>query len=1190
MPQGKDGLAKQIRAWLAVRNLGEMAVPPPEVSPPAMPDVSVMELKVVPRLQGSIERLAVAPQLGKAVPALASLMSLMERNDAEKIYNFLIGLIVPEAYDERAAGIWFRQCHLLRSSIMPEAVMGFFTLISGYSREEFHLGFMEILSCWLKTLRAAAVTTEDSSVKIPLEVANRFPDRFGFVCLRISSGGIDLINSLNRFFRRISEESTDEETSKLLLDYTIETGWLLDESDFVQIWNLLKRRGNLVHGRLSRGLVPVSSIRFLAGILRGIESRRELEKFYASERVHKAMELFNTSNRKRVIGGLSKSPEFCRHIDNQLEMDLVIEAVSHGIAGSEHSKMGESIVNFLDNVPGGISLGKLIRFLKAIGEEISGEVVQFLARLLDDTQPENRLSPSNTIRFSKITAGILPVSISTDRAALKAFYRSLVEMNHSQARQALIQLDKAAFHSGVSLSSILSASSLLIRAAEPETAKRYLTRITSTAKLIEALSAIDRKRTLAGLAPLWVELILSFHPEVENTIIDYVVKINDVTIRHRYLENVVTRLLQEVQTDDPVFSECLAFAVSGYNSAGDIEKLRETEHRVFQKVLRAGGRIEAVDKVLTDLLAIPGFEGNRSEDLIKGIRRICDRFSRTAVWEEGADRLFSQFLKTGVSNILRFFVDYPQALEVVSSDVIGELAERLMPGESAPVHSGVTGTGSTAKIFFGSIMPDCIALFGRDISMLTGFLFSLAEEITRSIGGMTGDSEFTEYLVEKLNQEILQDRVTVLDSWLSQKTPPPLRIDENWSGSRREEWVARKETFENTRMKLFGAVSALVGTTGADTKELILNVAGFLSMELKAAKIPGSASLSLNWNRKMMEQLITRSQGVAPFSLFAAHRAGAFPSPETYGYLEGLHGFMEQDLYHGWRQAALPPLLNCAVEIVLVSRNSAEKAMSLARAATDAIEFLGYTGAENFLSTLQQSFYNQSGGQDPFDLMEKSFLLPLWKRNSAERLDLLILGMNKSRILMNILIERLAIENTVTGKIAFMTSFSNFFISVESSLLDIESEPVRSKIAEALMDSWIFSGAGRKEQSLVEEITEAVDFVKDVFRRVRYGSGIVSAREAGEISADMRRKYRDNADSVAIILRWTVDPAREGLLKMLEESQTLLQAAGTDSELMRLLDLHGADSGFVREALPLAEKPGELKEYLRKRKLKSTGM
>jgi hypothetical protein len=274
---------------------------------------------------------------------------------------------------------------------------------------------------------------------------------------------------------------------------------------------------------------------------------------------------------------------------------------------------------------------------------------------------------------------------------------------------------------------------------------------------------------------------------------------------------------------------------------------------------------------------------------------------------------------------------------------------------------------------------------------------------------------------------------------------------------------------------------------------------------------------------------------------------------------------------------------------VIVSKNSMEKAMSLARAATAAIEFLGYSDAESYLSTLKQSLYNHSGAQDPLDLVEKNFLLPLWKRNSAERLDLLMLGMKKSRLLMDILLERLAIESDVAEKISFMTSYSTFFISVESSLLQIDSDPVRSKIAEALTDLWIFSGTGKNDLSLVEGITEAADSVKDVFRRVRYGSGIVSSREAGEISADMRRKYRDNADSVAIILRWTVDPAREGLLRMLEESQTLLQAAGSDSELMRLLDYHGADRGFVVEALPFAENPRELKEYLKKRVLESAG-
>jgi hypothetical protein len=162
-----------------------------------------------------------------------------------------------------------------------------------------------------------------------------------------------------------------------------------------------------------------------------------------------------------------------------------------------------------------------------------------------------------------------------------------------------------------------------------------------------------------------------------------------------------------------------------------------------------------------------------------------------------------------------------------------------------------------------------------------------------------------------------------------------------------------------------------------------------------------------------------------------------------------------------------------------------------------------------------------------------------------------------------------------------MKHYATLFITVENALLGINSDFEKTKIADGLMDSWVFSGTDFSARKPVMEISETVELVRDIFRRVKYNSGIVSASEAGEISADMRRKYRDNADSVAIILRWTVDPAREGLLQLLEESQLLLQAAGTDAELMRLLDMHGARSGFLKEAEPYSENPSALKKFLK---------
>ncbi|PIE51765.1 hypothetical protein CSA37_07125 [Candidatus Fermentibacteria bacterium] len=1174
-------LERQIKAWLNTRNAGHISIPPPETAPPAVPDPSDVTLSIVPEIQESLEKISTVSQLGSSVPALASLISVMSKKDYENLYDLLSVLKVPSSFDETVAENWFRQCHRLSTSIIPVAVTGYFRIHSIFSDQCKAGKTDEILSCWLRPLMSEGATGERAAA-ISLEIAERFPDRFASVCMRISSGGAEIIDSLEKFLKRTDQEKNSEDINSYLLDFTIETGWLLEPGDFEQIWNLIKRRGQLVHPRLNSKLVPVSSIRFLAGILHGIEVLTAFDDFFASEREQKAMEVFKTKDRKLIREFLAEYHDLGGYLDDQMEIDLVAEAVAHIVGDYDQSKTGMAIVSFLTNVPGGVSSGMITGFLQTAGEEISGETVQFLTRLVEETSLENRLSPSNTIIFSGIAAKIFPISSAADRAALKMFYRALTEMKYGETRTALIQLENAAFNSGLSINSILSAASLLARAAAPEEVTKYLCRIKTTARLLEALSVMDRKKMLSDFAHPWLATLVSFPDSVHNNIVDFIYRISDLTVRKRFLDNVVSRLLAEVQPQDPVFQECLAFAVNGYNSASGITKIRDTEHNVFHKVLRASGRIEAVDTVITSLLSIPGIEENRSRELIDGIRLVCDRFSRIAVWEEGADRLFADFLETGVSKILHSFVDNPQLLEASSAGIVKEIAARLLPEHRCPDSSTVTNPAAVCKIFLESILPECASLFSREPSRFRGFLFSLTREFTGSIGGVTGDKDYILHLSSRLEEEIVEDKVMVLDAWLSQKSPPPINLDKNWSESRLDEWVAERAVFENTRMKLFGAVSALVGSEGSSIRENILNTAGFLASRLSRAGIQGADTLSLIWNREMMEELISRADGASPFSLLAEYRKGVQPDWQIYAYLKKTDGFMEEDAYHSWRYLTLPQLLNCAVELELVSLNSSFTAIEIAEAATSAIEFLGYSNTEAFLSTLKQSF-NSSGSLDAFQLLEKNFLLPLWKRNSSERLNLRMLGMSRGRQITEILSERLEMIKSVNKRVSFMKGYSNLFIAVEDALLQIDTD--RSKIAEALMNSVIFSGDGvlPDGHGAFLEVSEAVDFIKDIFKRIRFGSGIVSTREAEEISSDMRRKYRDNADSVAIILRWTVDPAREGLLKILEESQTLLQAAGSDSELMRLLDRHGADAGFEQETMKFTENPEALKNYLRSR-------
>ncbi len=1171
---------QRIKAWLRRKQSDQIIVQSPFVNVPDLPDLKLVQLKEVPKLTGSVKRLAISSSLGFSVQALASLLSVMDRSDAEKLYTEMSKKTTSLNIDEKLAHSWFTVCHRLHKSKMSFAVTSYFSLAALHELIDFNRDLASSLACLYKALLSSGIQSS-SNLDILFRIAEQFPDRFAFVCVRAASGGDRILSALGKSLFAINCLNLSTEESTSILDYTMETGWLLDNRDHEQIWKLIMQRGSRVHEKLTGGLVPMSSIRFFAGILRGIQEKHGLDVLVTREREQKAVALFDIKSQDNIADCFARFPQLAPLIDHQIKMDFTEEVISHRIAEADESDLGYWVVVFLEMLPGGVSISGVMNFLKSNGEEITSEVLAFLEKLIGGTKEGKRPSVRNINGFSAIVSRVLPFSTVQDRTSLKGFYRALIDMDDSQANWAILHLDEATL-SGIQTSSILSAASLVLRASNEGNRKEFLSRILLTGRLIDTLSPADRSRALSSLVPPWVDTLLSFEFTTEEKVISFISKIKDINNRNRYLENIVTGLLSELHPDDPVFDDCLDFAVNGYNSSGAIEKLRETEHNVFKKVFRAGGRVELVDGLMVDLLSIPGFEGEKTGEFIAGLRSICDRFSRLAVWDDRGDTIFTDFIGTGVGNILRAFVDNPYALDSVNAETVEKLLELLfLDGSALSKSTRIVNPGGTAQTFFGEILPDSISLFKREPEALPAFLFEIGDEFSRSVGGMTAGEGFAKYLVRGIDLEIQQDCVTVLGSWLSQKTPPPLSISEKWSNQRREEWNTLRVREDTTRMKLYGAVSALAGSSDSNARESVLNTAGYFSKQMERAGIPGAASLSLKWNRKMVDEILALSGDLSLLDRFRDDLTGADVSSELYSYLASIEGFIEENIFHAWRQTAFPPLLNCSIEIALVSGKSPKIAAEMAKAATDAVEFLGYSSADGFLSTLQGCFRDATTPESGFALMEKHFLLPLWKRNSSERLDLLLLGMKESRLLTGILNERLAIETRVDGKVVFMRNFATFFVTVEKAMLEIQSDFEKSKIADGLMDSWIFSGIGSTSGKPLVEISETAELVQDIFRRVKYGSGIVSASEAGQISADMRRKYRDNADSVAIILKWTVDPAREGLLQLLEESQLLLQAAGTDSELMRLLDVHGARRSFLQEAKQYSENPGALKKYLK---------
>lgn len=117
-------------------------------------------------------------------------------------------------------------------------------------------------------------------------------------------------------------------------------------------------------------------------------------------------------------------------------------------------------------------------------------------------------------------------------------------------------------------------------------------------------------------------------------------------------------------------------------------------------------------------------------------------------------------------------------------------------------------------------------------------------------------------------------------------------------------------------------------------------------------------------------------------------------------------------------------------------------------------------------------------------------------------------------------------------------------------------------------------------ESALETAREAVETVAQFFLEVSTRTGAVSASEAGAISLGMRRKYRDNANTVAILIKWTQDSSRADLLSIVEAHQPLLEAVSRDSELIQMIDRlwsNGKARLYIRS---LADRPDKLKKSL----------
>ncbi len=1172
---GKDALKQKLATWLSLHDDDSDAAP--ETSVPGLPSLKPEMLLPAAVVAEALEPLPLFRAWKKALPPAASLLTGMDTG-AETLFEKLQSVGTPPA-SETVAAEWFSAVHLLPRNLWSLGMEGFFLLAetlseAAASRGEY--GLPEALAGWFRVLRYCGEGNLGvEAASFCLELAGLRPRHFGYLCDRLVSGGEEVHEALKKAARF---GNVSEPNRVVLLDFAADLGWLYSGLEFEPLWQMVARHGKPFYQRIARGIAPIGSMRFYCGAMTALGRKKDIGELLAEGRVHRAMALFQAEDADAMAAVLASSPVACARLDSQMEIDLAAELLSTRPFGTENPfRLGELFIKMVDSAQKGVTYQGLMKFLAGMKGRIEGEAVSFVSGYLSWAGKGCAYTPVDVMRMYGITDAVLSAGRKHDRKSLRTVFRALD--GAPTGRQGLEFLEKAVSLQGIHQPHVAAVASLLVRAAPDDDAAVHLQRIPEIAAVFSLLTPVDQGKLSSGLAPAWMEKLLDSEPEAGETVVQFLARIQDPSRRLRFLDMIAAPVMQEVNPSDPLFMDCLGFAVKKYNSAPEQDRLREAESLTLQRVFRAGGRVAALDKLMQDFLALPGLSGQRPKELLSVIREICNRFSRQAVWQEGFDEIFTSFLENGIRRILNGFMEVPDALDVLDSKAIGDLADATLPSGTGGMRLS-TGSGRSAMTFFGEVLPESVHFYRSRPEKLAGFLGSAIKLCQKSVGGMPAGEEFLLHLSREIQENRAMEFSSGLEAWLHGIPASTAEVDHLDPEEVFTAWAGIHEAREAPRKRI-GGITALL-TSSPSRRDDLMNVCSILSAGLAVSGVPGGADLDYRCDRAALirlKSLLGKGRDIWDF-LIAVRRGRLLPGDERAAVELAKAGRRSGgDQVNAWAQKTLPPLLNCALMMQMSEDSDPGRALANAEAIVEVVGFLGAENASELLLMVSNCLSSAVfPGQSP-ELLERLFFTPLWKTGGLNRIELLLTGRTRKKRLLDVLLDRLALEAGTPERVSFIRRYGPMFVSIWGYILEEPFPNTEESFSKALADSWIFSGAGT-DPRYPEALREIYDLVRSEVKRRKHATGVVTMEEAREISADMRRKYRDNVESVAILLRWTVDPSREDLLRLLEEHEKLLQAVSSDQELLHLMDRFGGMRDVIGNVSAAASDPLQLKRIL----------
>ena len=1133
--------------------------------------------------------------------ALAFLLKTIKDRDVDKLLKNLSNMSTPPPIMEDAAVKWFSALTNLPSEAVVVAVQEFFHLSWVWNQIGPRTGlvFNDLISLLYKALHVLSENPEDLDLTgILIQKGIRWPERFGFMLERTRIGGGNIVRALQRATDVMND--APPAVHETLIDFAVETGWFLLEEDDLPVWRSVGRNGESLFRKMRGFSIKMEAIRTLSGFLGKLEESEELNSL-----LEDAMRVVITD----IVGYLTEtemdevlentSEQAIEALKRRAERNINFEIIDLPVTDSGTSAdYGRAVAEITLFAGGGKACYNFFREAYSIAlETYDNSLLIMISRLARERSGYDYLENNKTEHFIDFIPVILHfLKGKTSAAEISWIVDSVgrlmdLILGQEDPGAAIESMNSYLENAEISNDKFLPTLVLLLRSTRNVKFHDLVAKSEVFSAILDLLNTTSRKRLLEGEQTEWLTPLAEEPLESAQHIMHTLGNINSVDLRGRFMDKVIAPLLQGTDTEDPIFKELISTAVSSYNREMSIDQLRQEETSILGKLFRAEDRSKALKTTMENLLRIPGIEEKKANDLIYSSRTLCEILSQQAVWiEKTGHRIFSKFLSIGLRSFVKTLVEHPDIAERITGNFMRNMIDTIIPSKETEDSDVALWQLKTAVLFFGKTIPLTTELIADSPDTLISYFNEISELSVASKRGEPAGAAFLSWMSHRLESELISE----FARRLSEDTPFAEFKDKFDATDLMNRWRSIRDSSSIIMKKMVESLQML--SSNPLYRQILLRegrklIEGFIENGCRDI-ISGYSGHSSRVEIEKLRKIAEGNDIIDIFRVMENEREDEAADEITQ---EVRNYFLDQPCPPGenvcryWRKKVFSTLENVLLDVILLcdDKKSLEKVEHMI---DNFVKIIGYLGTDDdfkpdiILTALEKSLSGSEGGRKmtvdaAVKNLDKNVYKLMWLRKATRKAAESVAGYIPGRKISIRLFDRISREKSAQQQILFMKNFGRIFASLESEIMRRKSSDIKS-VRSVLEHIWIFNPDTTKPSSAVDTARDAVETVTQFFLEIGTRTGAVSTPEAGAISLGMRRKYRDNANTVAILIKWTQDSSRSDLLALVEAHQPLLEAVSRDSELINMIDdlwNIGKARLYIRS---LADRPDKLKKRL----------